>query len=94
MEVPRLGGESELPLLAYTTATAMPDPSHVCNLHHRSRQRQILNPLGEARDQTLILMDTSQICFHCTTVGTPQFLTSNVALLQSFLPSETSLLFI
>ena len=26
MEVPRLGVESELQLLAYTTATAMPDP--------------------------------------------------------------------
>ena len=26
MEVPRLGVESELPLLAYTTATATPDP--------------------------------------------------------------------
>ena len=52
MEVPRLGVESELQLLAYTTA--MPDPSHICNLH------QILNPLRDARDQTQILMDTSQ----------------------------------
>ena len=34
MEVPRLGVESELQLPAYTTATATPDPSHVCNLHH------------------------------------------------------------
>ena len=30
MEVLRLGVESELQLLAYTTATATPDPSHVC----------------------------------------------------------------
>ena len=29
MEVPRLGVESELELLAYTTATAIPDPSLV-----------------------------------------------------------------
>ena len=48
MEVPRLGGELELQLLAYTTSTATPDPSHVCNLHHSSRQRRILNPLSEA----------------------------------------------
>ena len=33
MEVPRLGVESELHLLAYTTAIAIWDQSHVCNLH-------------------------------------------------------------
>ena len=33
MEVPRLRVESELQLLAYTTATAMPDLSHICDLH-------------------------------------------------------------
>ena len=37
-EVPRLGGESELHVLAYTTATAMQDPIHVCDLYHSSRQ--------------------------------------------------------
>ena len=61
MEVPKLGVESELQLLAYTTATAMPDLSHVCNLHHSSRQRQILNPRSEVRDWTLVLMDASQV---------------------------------
>ena len=30
------------------TASATPDPSCVCDLHHTSRQRQILNPLSEA----------------------------------------------
>ena len=30
-------------------------------LNHSSRQRQIYNPLSEVRDQTCILMDTSQI---------------------------------
>ena len=35
---------------AYTTDTTTPDPSHVCELHHSSRQRWILNPLGEVRD--------------------------------------------
>ena len=33
MEVPGLGVESEMQLLAYATATAMHDPSHVCKLH-------------------------------------------------------------
>jgi len=50
MEVPSLGVESELQLLAYTTAPAMPDPSQICNLPHSSQQHQILNPLREARD--------------------------------------------
>ena len=34
-EVPRLGVQSELQLPAYTTATAMPDLSIICNLHHK-----------------------------------------------------------
>ena len=62
MEVPRLGVESELELLAYTTATAMQDPSCVCKLHHSSWQRRILNPLSKAKDQTHNLMVPSQIC--------------------------------
>ena len=62
MEVPRLGVESELQLLAYATATATQDPCHVCSLHHSLWQRQILNPLSNARDQTHLLMDTSQVC--------------------------------
>ena len=61
MEAPRLGGKSELQLQVYTTATAMPDLSHICDLHHSSRQRQILNPVSEARDSTVILMDPSQV---------------------------------
>ena len=59
MEVPRLGIESELQLPAYTTATATPDPSHVCDLHHGLWQCRILNPLSETGDWTLILMMTS-----------------------------------
>ena len=61
MEVPRLGVESDVQLLAYTRATATPDPSHVFSLHHSSRQCQILNPMSEAKDWTCILMDTSQV---------------------------------
>ena len=45
MEVPRLGFESELQLPAYTTATAMPDLSRVCDLHHSSQQRKVHKPL-------------------------------------------------
>ena len=61
MEVPRPGIESVLQLLAYATATATQDLSHICNLHHSSEQRQILNPLSEARDRLYVLMNTSQI---------------------------------
>ena len=61
MEVPRLGDESELQLPAYTTATETWDPSSTYDLHYSSRQQRILNPLSEARDQTHILRDTSQV---------------------------------
>ena len=44
-----------------TAVTAMPDLSRVCDLHHSSWQRKILNPLSEARDRTFIPMDTSRI---------------------------------
>ena len=61
MEVPRPGVVSELQLLAYTTVTATWDPSHVLDLSHSSWQCRILNPLSEARLETHILMDTSQV---------------------------------
>ena len=70
MEVPRLGVQLELQLLAYTTATAMPDPSRLCDLHHSSQQHWIPDPLREARDRTRILMDTSQSHF-CAIMGMP-----------------------
>jgi len=71
MEIPRLGVELQLQLPAYITATATQDLSHVCDLHHSSRQHQILNIPSKARDRTHVLMDTSQICFHWATRGTP-----------------------
>ena len=71
-EVPRLGAEEELQLLAYTTATATGDPKCICDLHHSSQQHQILNPLTGARDRTYILKDTSQIRFHRAMTRTPR----------------------
>lgn len=53
MEVPRLGVESELQLLAYTTAIGTPDLSCVCYLHHSSQHLWILNPLNGTRDHNL-----------------------------------------
>ena len=61
MEVPGLGIELELQLLAYTTATATQDLSHIFDLHHSSWQCWILNPLSQARDQTCILMDPDSL---------------------------------
>ena len=73
VEVPRLGVKSELQLLAYTTATATWDQSHVCDLHCSSQQHWILNPMSKARDPTHVLMDTSQVLYHWATMGTPSF---------------------
>ena len=63
MAVPRLGVQSGLQLPAYTTATAMQDSNHICGLHHSHWQRQILNPLSEARDGARNLMVPSWIRF-------------------------------
>lgn len=73
MEVPRLWVDSELQLPATATATATVDLSFVCDLHHSSRQHQILNPLSQAGDRTCILMDSGQIHFCGATAGTPIF---------------------
>ena len=64
-EVPRPGVKSELQLPANATATAMLDPSCICDLQCSSWQCHILNPLCEARDRTRILMDISwaQYCW-------------------------------
>ena len=51
-------GQMELQLPAYTTVTAETNPSHICNLCHSLQQYWILNPLREAKDRTLMLMDT------------------------------------
>ena len=69
----RLGVESELPLLVYTTATAKQDLNLVCYLHHSSWQCQIVNPLREAGDQTCILMDTSWVHNPLSQIGNSLF---------------------
>jgi len=61
LEVPRLGAESELQLLAYATATATWDLSHVCNLHRGSGKSQILNPLSKVKGRTRVLIGTGQV---------------------------------
>ena len=71
MEVPRLGVELELQLLAYAAATAMQHLRSVCDIHHSLWEHQILNPVSKARDQTFNLMVPSWICFHCATMGIP-----------------------
>ena len=58
MEVPKLGVQLELQLLAYATATGTPDPSHVCDLYHSSQQYRILNWPGI---EPTSLMDASRV---------------------------------
>ena len=70
-EIPRLGVQLELQLPAYATHTATWDLNHICDLHHGSRQRRILNSLSKAKDRTHHLMVPSRICFPCVTMGTP-----------------------
>ena len=64
MEVPRLGVELELRLLAYATTIGTQDPSCLCDLHHSSWQLLILNPPSEASDQTHVLMHINRAHYH------------------------------
>ena len=61
------------------STTAKRDLSHACRLHHSSQQRWIPNPLSEARNQTHIPKDISQIRFLCAKTGTPQTMILNIA---------------
>ena len=72
MEIPGLD-QIRAAAAATATAIAMQDPTLVCDLHHSSQhsQRQILNPLSEARDQTHILMDTSRVRYCWIAMGIP-----------------------
>ena len=64
-------GQIREQLLAYATATAIPDLCSIFKLHQSSQQCQILNPLSKARDQTLVCLDTSGVRYCCSTMGTP-----------------------
>ena len=86
MEVPRLGVDSsELWLSAYTTATAMTDPSGISHLHHSSWQCWSLKRLSEARVRTHILMDTSRVCYCLAWTGTLYIV---FLMLSSILPHQ------
>ena len=69
-EDPRLRLKLELQLSAYATATAMQDPSQFSYLHHNSRPHRIISYWG---NQTHILMDPSQVCYHWAITGIPCF---------------------
>ena len=71
MDVPRLGVELELQLLACTIAPAMQDLSLIYHLLHSLRQHWILNPLSRAKDRTLVLMDTSWVRYCYATLDLP-----------------------
>ena len=94
MEVPRLGVEPELQLLASATVTATQDLSHVCDLQHSSWQCRIVNPLSETRDQTCILTVPGRIRFRCATTRTSllhprdHFLEITLGLLLSVSPAH------
>ena len=45
-EIPLRSGTRQRPFLSQSRR----DLSHVCNLHHSSRQRWIVNPLSKGRD--------------------------------------------
>ena len=69
--------QAKVQLLAFATATAMQNPNHIFDLHHSSRQCWILKPLSKARDQTQVLMDTSQVHNLLSQKGTPRTCISN-----------------
>ena len=65
--VPRVyGGSQARGLIGAVAAslyqsTATQDPSRICDLHHSSEQRQVVNPLSKGRDWTRNLMVPSRI---------------------------------
>ena len=74
MEVPRLGVELELDLMAYATATAMPDLSHIFDLCHSSRQCRILNPRGRPGTEPASSWILVRFVTHWASTGTPYYL--------------------
>ena len=70
MEISRLGGQIGTVAAVLHHSHSNSESELHCDLHHCSRQRQILNPLSGARDWTHIRMDTSQVCYRRATIGT------------------------
>ena len=66
----RIGAAAE----AYATATAMPDPSRICDLHRSLWQCWILNPLSETRSSheqfwvPNLLNHNGNSCFHVSEI--------------------------
>ena len=71
MESPRPGIKLELQQPAYTTATAMPDLSHVCDLCRGSWQCWILHSLSEPRIKPTSSRILVRFLTCWATVGTP-----------------------
>ena len=67
VEVSSLGVQLELQLAAYGTITSMPDPIHIFNLHHSLWQYWFQTHWVRPGTKPPILLDTSQIHFHCPT---------------------------
>ena len=70
MEVSRLG----LNRICSCRPTPQPQQCQIwdasCDLHYRSWQCRILNPLSKAKDWTCILVDTSWVRYYWATMGT------------------------
>ena len=56
--------------------------SHICDLHCRSQQRLILNPLSEARDQIRVLMYIHWVISCWATTGTPRLSISQLSTMR------------
>ena len=74
VEVPRLGVGATAVGLQHSYSNTASKPHLWSTLHLVARQ--ILNPLGKARDWTHIFMDTSWVCYCWAMTETPNFLTS------------------
>ena len=73
IEVPRLGVEFELQLLAYTTATAVPDLSRIWDLHLQlTAVPQVRSWIKPTSSWILI-----HVCYCWATAGTPYMLFSS-----------------
>ena len=65
VEVTRVGVKSERSCSCQSTElNRTAKLNHVYDLHHGSWQRQILNPLSEARRRTCVLVDISWVHYH------------------------------